>query len=244
MGHAYTEQRPEFPTVQGAQGVQWGMLIERGQFVAALGDLLAEATNGNGRLAFVGGEAGVGKTTLATSFVRAMPAGITVRRGACDNVTTADALGPLFEAIPEIADARVDDSAVPRLRLFRRIRDILTESPTVLLLEDVHWADEATLELLRFLGRRIDDKPLLIVATFRADEVGPDHRLTVVLGDLATSPAVSQLALPPLAVEGVRQLVEQAGSSVDPAELHRRTAGNPFYVTEVLASAAETMPPT
>ena len=220
------------------------MLIERGEYVAALRDLLESATNGHGRLVFVGGEAGVGKTTLAASFLESIPPDVVVRRGACDNVTTADALGPLFEAVPEIADALADGSGVTRFRLFRRIRDLLSESTTVLLLEDVHWADEATLELLRFLGRRIDDCPLLVVATFRADEVGPEHGLTLVLGDLATSGATTQLSLPPLSPAGVRTLVEQFGSSFDAAELHERTSGNPFYVTEVLASDSTTVPAT
>jgi DNA-binding CsgD family transcriptional regulator/tetratricopeptide (TPR) repeat protein len=220
------------------------MLIERDEYIADLQKHLDAARSGHGQLVFLGGEAGVGKTTLIAAFADTIPADVVVRRGACDNITTAAALGSMVEAVPEIADELIDGSAVPRLRLFRRIRDLLAESPTVLLLEDVHWADEATLELLRFLGRRINDIPVLVVCTFRVDEVGPEHGLTLVLGDLATSRATTQVSLPPLSAAGVRQLVEQSGSVLDAAELHDRTGGNPFYVTEVLASESTTVPST
>ncbi|MDQ1722002.1 MAG: hypothetical protein QOI26_1736 [Pseudonocardiales bacterium] len=107
---------------------------------------------------------------------------LTVRRGGCDNMTTADALGPLIDAVPELTAVIEDEAEVNRLRLFRPLRAELTAVPTLLLLEDVHWADEATLEILRFLGRRIDSMPLLVLATFREDEVVGSHPLTVVLG--------------------------------------------------------------
>ena len=102
-------------------------------------------------------------------------------------MTTAEALGPVVDALPELAEVLEAGSGVSRLRLLRRIRGTLTAAPTLLILEDVHWADEATLDVLRFLGRRLDGAPLLIVATFRSEETGGDHPLTVVRGDLATA---------------------------------------------------------
>jgi hypothetical protein len=99
---------------------------------------------------------------------------------------------PLIDAVPELTAVIEDEAEVNRLRLFRRLRAELTAVPTLLLLEDVHWADEATLEILRFLGRRIDSMPLLVLATFREDEVVGSHPLTVVLGDLATTPGVQR----------------------------------------------------
>src|SRR5664279_1900294 len=144
--------------------------------------LLDDAAAGRGRLVFLGGEAGVGKSALATALADAASDRLAVRRGASDNITTAAALGPLADAVPELAEVIEDEAEINRLRLFRRLRAVLSAVPTVLLLEDVHWADEATLDMLRFLGRRLDGMPVLVLATFRDDEVSGSHTLTVVLG--------------------------------------------------------------
>ena len=219
------------------------MLLEREGALAALIALAEQAATGVGRLVFLGGEAGVGKTALCGALIEHAATLLTVRSGGCDNVTTAAALGPLVDAAPELTAVIEDGSArVDRLRLFRRLRSVLSGEPTLLVLEDVHWADEATLEMLRFLGRRLDGLPLLVVATFRADEVTTGHPLTVLLGDLATGPAVCRIQLKPLSVAGVRRLVQAGGSCLDPVELHNRTGGNPFYVTEVLANCDQWLP--
>lgn len=220
------------------------VLIERDSFLDALTRLLDEATAGSGRMVFLGGEAGVGKTSLVAAFADRAADRCTSRRGGCDNLTTAAALGPIVDAIPELGDVLESDEGVDRLRLFRRLRTSLAAEPTLLLLEDVHWADEATLDVLRLLGRRLDGLPLLVVATFREDELSRDHPLTVVLGDLATMPGVVRMQLLPLTVAAVRRLVQQAESSLDPGELHRNTGGNAFYVTEVLASGDRQLPAT
>src|SRR5689334_16787008 len=160
-----------------------GVLIERAGFLASLEGLLGEALDGSGRLVFLGGEAGVGKTALATALAEAASA-VEVRRGSCDNITTAEALGPILDALPELAMAAGLGEGTSRLRLFRQVRGMLSGSPMVLELEDVHWADEATLDIMRFLGRRLAGTRLLILATFRSEEVGADHPLTVVMGEL------------------------------------------------------------
>jgi DNA-binding CsgD family transcriptional regulator/tetratricopeptide (TPR) repeat protein len=167
-----------------------------------------------------------------------------VRRGFCDNVATPAPLGPVLDALPELTDRIESTTRETRPRLFREIRARLAEHPTVLLLEDVHWADEATLELIRFLGRRLDGLPLLAVVTFRDDEVGPGDPLTGLLGDLATAPSVDRMHLPALTAEAVATLVADAGSGVDAVALFRRTGGNPFFVTEVLAAGALDAPST
>lgn len=219
------------------------VLVERSGFLASLEGLLGEALEGAGRLVFLGGEAGVGKTALAAALAESA-AGPAVRRGSCDNITTAEALGPILDALPELAAAVDQEAGLSRLRLFRKVRDALSESAMVLLLEDVHWADEATLDVLRFLGRRLGGCRLMILATFRSEEVGRDHPLTMVLGELAGLPGVIRMQLPALSAAGVRQLVDAAGSALDPDAVFSRTGGNPFYVTEVLASGAETVPVT
>ncbi len=222
-----------------------GVLIERDSYLAALSALADEALNGaGGRLAFLGGEAGVGKSALAAVFAGSTAERMSVRRGGCDNVATPAALGPLFDAVPELSDLIENEAGVHQLRLFRRLRTVLSAEPTLLLLEDVHWADEATLEMLRYLGRRLDGLPLLVLATFRDDEVSASHPLTMILGDLATSPGVTRISLPPLTVAGVQQLIDQAGSGLDPGRVHSNTGGNPFYVTELLATGDRELPPT
>lgn len=220
------------------------MLVERGQFLDALSGLLGELATGDGRLVFLGGEAGVGKTTLAAALLASAPPDVVVRRGACDSLTTAAALGPVIEALPEIDIDLSDQARVDKLRIARHIRDVVGTTPTLVLLEDVHWADEATLDLLRVLGRRLAGLPVLILATFRADEVASAHPLTILLGELATVSGVVRMQLPALTPAGVRELVAASGSSLDPDELHRETGGNAFYVTEVLAAPDGFVPAT
>ena len=112
---------------------------------------------------------------------------------------------------------------------------------TVVVIEDVHWADEATLDLLKFLGRRIHRTPALLVISYRDDEVGPTHPLRVVLGHLPMT-NVRRLHLAPLSSQAVDALAREAGAvgarSVDV------TGGNPFFVTEVLAADRDTVPVT
>jgi DNA-binding CsgD family transcriptional regulator/tetratricopeptide (TPR) repeat protein len=220
------------------------VLVEREHPLARLTALLDEAAGGSGRLVFLGGEAGVGKTSLVGALVGAAAGRLAVRRGECDSITTTAALGPFIEAVPELSEVLEQAADVDRLRLFHRLRSALSAEPTLLVLEDVHWADEATLDLLRFLGRRLAALPLLVVATFRDDEVPGGSPLTGVLGDLATAPGVSRLSLSPLTEGGVRQLLESAGSPLDAAQLHRSTGGNPFYVSEVIASGWLQLPAT
>ncbi|MDL9979057.1 ATP-binding protein [Microbacterium sp. ASV49] len=214
------------------------MLVERERL---LGDLVAETDDaariGRGRLVFLGGEAGVGKTALVRALADAVRDRMPVRVGRADNVTTAGALAPFSEALPTIDTAEGD-----RIRLFRRIRDALQETPSLLILEDLHWADEATLDALRYLGRRLDGVPALIVATYRDDEVGARHPLTRLLGDLAAVPETTRMQVPPLSIDGVAALA--AHTDVDPVLLHARTRGNAFFVTEVLASDSESLPAT
>jgi predicted ATPase/DNA-binding CsgD family transcriptional regulator len=220
------------------------VLIDRDRDMATLLALVDDAACGDGRLVFLGGEAGVGKSSLVTTVCATVAHQVTVRRGTVDNFPTAAALGPLIDAFPDLEDLIGDTGAFDRARLFRRVRAILSEAPTVLLLEDVHWADEATCELLRFLGRRLDGLRVLVIATFRDDEVAPYHPLSMVMGDLGGLSRVSRMTLSRLTSAGVRQLVDATGSALDPDDVYRRTDGNPFFVTEILAAETEAVPRT
>jgi len=94
--------------------------------------------------------------------------------------------------------------------------------------EDLHWADEATLDLVRVVGRRLRNLPLLVVGTFRDEEVESGHGLRLAIGDLPAG-TVAEITVPPLSPAGVGTLA--SGTEIDPEALHRATAGNPFFVT-------------
>ena len=193
-----------------------------------------------GRLILIGGEAGAGKTALVREFA----AGRRVLWGACDPLVTPRPLGPLLD-VAEAAGgelfAATEAGARPARACRRRCCVSCAASPgTVLVLEDVHWADEGTLDVLRMLGRRISGVPALVVGHVTATTSSPTHPLRLVLGELATAAGVERIRVPPLSAEAVRELAAPHG--VDGNELHERTGGNPFYVTEVLSAAGRDDP--
>ena len=202
-------------------------LLERADLLAQLEAARIEG----GRLVFVGGEAGVGKTALVRESAARLIG--SVLRGSCDNLTTPTPLGPFL-------DAGVAVDGDPR-HVAEALFDALQSTP-VLLLEDVHWADQATLDTLRVVGRRIDATGALVVATYRDDEIEGSHPLRVVLGELAASPEVSRLSVPRLSLAAVRGLAEPQGA--DGEAIHQLTQGNAFYVTEILATEGATLPET
>lgn len=221
------------------------LLLERDAFLTELRRWFDVAASGHGHLVFVAGEAGVGKTALTTAFGRMVENEARVYHGACDPLSTPPPLGPLLDIAAQAGDElrRVLEQDDRRQRAFPAFHALLArrERPALVIIEDAHWADEATLDLLRFIGRRVATTRALIVVTYR-DELGPSHPLRIVLGDLATSPSVKRLHLPPLSVDAVRTMAE--GTDFDPSELHRLTGGNPFFVTEVLAAGGQGIPPT
>jgi DNA-binding CsgD family transcriptional regulator/tetratricopeptide (TPR) repeat protein len=231
-------RRPLSGTINGA------VLVERERPLARLGEILDEAAGGAGHLVLLGGEAGIGKSTLVATFAASGAGRMLVRRGACDDVGTATALGPLMDAFPELAEEIEHAEGADRAGLPRRVRATLAGEPTLLVLEDLHWADEATLGVLRFLGRRLAGLPTVVVATFRDDEAPAGSPLALLIGDLASVPEVTRMSLCRLSVDGVRRLAERAGSPLDAAVLHRSTEGNPFFVTEVLAAGGTELPAT
>jgi DNA-binding CsgD family transcriptional regulator len=215
-------------------------LLERGPQFEALDGWLRDAAAGMGRLVLVGGEAGVGKSALLAHFcqVVAERGRGRVLRGACDALSTPRPLGPLQDIALQTGGMldRLLAGDAPRDRLFRAFLTELSSglTPTLAVVEDAHWADEATLDLLRFLGRRLEAARSLLVVSYRDDEVGAKHPLRRIMGDLATTKTMRRLSLPPLSAEGIQVLA--AGSGVDPISLHRLTGGNPFFATEVLAA--------
>ena len=211
-------------------------VLERDDELARLKTWLGEADTARGRVVFVGGEAGIGKTTLVTALARDAD-GARTAIGRCDALRTPRALGPVLEVARALGlDAPDDRDAL----LGCLLADLRGRGATLIVVEDAHWADDATVELLAMLGRRAGELPLLLVVTYRDDDVAAHHPLRLVLGDLVTASRTAVLSLQPLSLAAVDALAAPHGLAGE--ELHRRTGGNPFFVTEALAAPDEDLP--
>jgi predicted ATPase len=203
-------------------------LLERDDEIAALGAALEAAERGDGGVVLLAGQAGLGKTSVVRAFVRSASGRSRLLLGACDDLVTPRTLGPLRDAARSVGGPLAAALAGhDRDAVHTAVLDALSAPgrPTVLVVEDAHWADEATLDVVRHLGRRIADLPALLVVTYRDDEVGPAHPLRRVLGELR-GPSVRRLTLPPLSRAAVARLA--GGTALSSAPLYALTAGNPF----------------
>jgi DNA-binding CsgD family transcriptional regulator/tetratricopeptide (TPR) repeat protein len=212
-------------------------LLERASELDVLAAALRQTRQGQGRAVFVGGPAGIGKTSLVEGFLVAAGPRLRPAWGYCQALTTPRPFGPILDLAPQIgrdlAGLLARDRVVPDL-----LPDILEAfrlgSPGVVVIEDAHRADEASLDILRFLIRRITSLPCLLVVTYRDDELDRRHLLPAMLGEFATAAAVRHLRPAPLSVAAVARLVGPA--ALDAAQVHQRTGGNPFLVVELTRS--------
>jgi DNA-binding CsgD family transcriptional regulator len=219
-------------------------LLERSELLDYLAAGLAEAADGRGCMVLLGGEAGAGKTALLREFC-GNDLSARVLWGACERLFTPRALGPFLD-IAQPAGVELGRFApnrrVPHEFAGALVAELANDFPTVLVVEDVHWADEGTLDVIKLLGRRIESLPVLAIVSFRDDQLTADGALRIVLGELAGTRAAVRRHLPPLSLEAVRMLAEPAG--VDASRLFERTGGNPFFVTEALAAVDADIPET
>jgi tetratricopeptide (TPR) repeat protein/type II secretory pathway predicted ATPase ExeA len=219
-------------------------LLERSAALSELGSLLA-ATAVGGRVVLVAGEAGIGKSALLRRFAEQHAADARFLAGACDPLLTPRALGPLHDIARQTGGrlAELLASGGPREAVFAAFLDQLVQplQRQVVVVEDAHWADEATLDLLVFLGRRLEPTPAMLVVTYRDDELSVDHPLRGVLGALPQA-VVHRVRLRPLSAAAVAELARRAGRSA--AGLQEVTGGNPLLVTEALAAGEPGVPAT
>ena len=207
------------------------LLLERDAPLAELDRVKRDAIAGHGSVVAVIGEAGIGKSSLLDAFVSSTRQDIRVLASGCEALFTPRPLGPLYDLA---SDLEIDVES-PREKLFPAVLASLRHEPTLLIIEDVHWADRATLDLLKYLGRRIAKTPVMLAISYRDDEIGVDHPLITVLGDLV----LRRIRVEPLSASAVEQLAGGASQKI-----YELTGGNAFYVAEVLASGGARVPAT
>ena len=215
-------------------------LLEREHQLAALRQYAHEASAGEGRVVLVTAEAGGGKSVL----LEQLQSELTDARwawGTCDGLTTPRPLAPLADLAHDLGGPlrELIRECTDREMLFRALLDQLSETAglDVIVIEDIHWADEATLDLLRFVSRRIRGTSSLLIATYRSDGLAPVAPLQLAIGELGSLRWSRRVELPPLSAEAVATMVAPAGLAAD--EVFRLTGGNPFYVTEMVAAGRE-----
>jgi DNA-binding CsgD family transcriptional regulator len=207
-------------------------LLEREEQLRCLSDAFAQARAGKGRIIAIAAEAGAGKTALVERFVATRAHGARLYWGACENLSTPEVLLPLRDIAR--ASGEAFDLQSDHIRAFESMLRLLSlgAAPALLIIEDVHWADTATLDLIRFLGRRIARVRALILITYRDEEVDARSPVRTVLGE-APAGSVERMTLQPLSLAAVTRLAAKAGRRAE--QLYALTAGNPFLVTEALA---------
>ena len=221
-------------------------LLERDREIELLNSTRAKSADGSGHVVLVSGEAGIGKTALIKHFAKAAPTATRFFWGACDPLFTPQPLAPVHDISRQLSHDKLVDALLSRNRLsiFSTVIDEVQQSngPTVIVIEDIHWADEATLDLILFLSRRLHETRGMLVVTYRDDELDSEHPLRQVLGHLAGR-NVTRLKLSRLSRKAVEHLAKKKGRAAA-KDLYALTGGNPFYVTERLASLSDDVPPT
>ncbi|WP_280878764.1 ATP-binding protein [Streptomyces pseudovenezuelae] len=222
-------------------------ILERESELARLAAAARQAAAGAGSVALVFGEAGIGKSSLVKAMPDLLPAHARVLVGQCDDLATSRPLGPFRDLVGSVGAelARAVTDGGDRHRVYEALHAELagTPHPAVLVVEDVHWADEASLDALRFLVRRMERLPALLVLTYRDDELSRGHPLRHLLGQVSRAPRAHRLPLARLSLAAVRTL--SAAGRLDPAQVYEVTSGNPFFVAEVVAAGGTGgVPPT
>lgn len=216
------------------------LLLERGSALEALTQYAAQARAGEGRVVLVSGEAGAGKSALLEQLREDLD-DVDWVAGTCDGLITPRPLGPLFEIAEQLGGELLEacNRDAGRDELFTVLLRRLSAPgpPVVVAIEDLHWADESTLDLVRFLGRRIRTTRSLLLVTFRDDAIRSDEALRITLGGLAGERAMRRVTVPALSADAVAILAADSGLAAE--DVYRLSGGNAFFVQEVVQSGSE-----
>ena len=212
------------------------MLLEREGELGTLEEHWSAVLSGrSGAAVFVGGEAGVGKTALLRELASRCDSRVQPLWAGCEPLLAPRPLGPFSDLADELGEPLgevVRGTGTPHDVANCLLEEVSGSGPTLLVLEDLHWADEGTLDVLRLLAHRLQDASLLLVVSHRDDELGPWHPVRVLVGELGATRSITRMQLSPLSPSAVAKMAEPFGTEAE--ALYRRTGGNPFFVTELL----------
>lgn len=218
-------------------------LLERDAPLAVLQECWKRASSGQGNVVAITGEAGIGKTSLSLGFCETLPGDARLFRGGCEDFSVAEPLGPLLDIASQAGwsvPGDISDSGAGHSVLGEALEAFAHPTvPTAILIEDLHWADGATLDFLRFASRRLREYRVLILVTSRDAAQEGRVLLRKAFGD-APADCVTRIELSPLSEAAVRDLSDRFGKDAD--TVFNETGGNPFYVSELLRAEGGAIP--
>ena len=218
-------------------------LIERDELLTILRSQLKNVTEEGGHCIFISGEAGIGKTSLVKAFGKTAEGNTNIYIGTCDALFTPRPLAPLYDILLQMDNdlSENSDDVTDRTAFFTRFfhKLISQKGISLIVFEDIHWADEATLDFIKFLARRITQLRCLFIVTYRDNEIHSHHLLRNVLAQLPQD-SLTRLKLTTLSRQAVEKLALQKGYNGE--DVYSISGGNPFYVNEILASYSPGVP--
>jgi DNA-binding CsgD family transcriptional regulator/tetratricopeptide (TPR) repeat protein len=216
-------------------------LVERDHEIEALRAAMREVASGAGRVIAITGEPGAGKSALVREACLEVP-DMRVLRGACDPLSTPRPLGPFRDMAADLGHPwpEIGETAWGLAGFCEAVFEAVGAEPTVVVIEDAQWLDEASIDVIRFLLRRLESVPTLLLLTYRDGQVAAGHPLRPLLGDLARVPCASSISLVPLSLEAVALMLSE--SELEPAAVLALTGGNAFFVSEIAHHTGEGLP--